>query len=198
MRVKSHWFKNEAPKTPEDIASAAAFIAWRIADHALKQTRKAGFAIDIGPQYFDFMAEFLYLLVQCSDRLLYAAYPWNVRVRFIHAMANKVADTWAGNRADLLGESYQDTKALFIQQLNARGDGYAEHDYQPGGDNFAFLRYLGHGMTSHMQAPDQRWILDQLMTLEAPEALRTMEKSFQSLLDTTALELPDSPITCPE
>ena len=35
MRIKSHWFATERPKSPEEIAGAAAFIAWRIGQDAL-------------------------------------------------------------------------------------------------------------------------------------------------------------------
>ena len=55
MRIKSHWFKSEQEKTPQEIAGALAFTIWRIADNALKNTRKANFEIAIGPQYFSFL-----------------------------------------------------------------------------------------------------------------------------------------------
>jgi hypothetical protein len=41
MRVKSHWFKSETPKSATEIAGAAAFIVFRIAQNALKNMRNA-------------------------------------------------------------------------------------------------------------------------------------------------------------
>ena len=41
IRVKSHWFKAGASKTPEEHASAMAFIVWRGAQHAQAHARGA-------------------------------------------------------------------------------------------------------------------------------------------------------------
>ena len=71
MRVKSRWFKGEREKTPAEIAGALAFIVWRISDNALKNLRKADFSIDIGPQYINFLGEFLIFMILLSDRIVY-------------------------------------------------------------------------------------------------------------------------------
>ena len=57
MRIKSHWFATERPKSPEEIAGAAAFIAWRIGQDALKTLRAAGYYLPAGPRYFAFVTE---------------------------------------------------------------------------------------------------------------------------------------------
>ena len=69
MRIKSQWFKSDREKTPQEIAGAMAFTIWRIADNALKNTRRANFEIAIGPQYFSFITEFLVFLIQVADRI---------------------------------------------------------------------------------------------------------------------------------
>ena len=55
MRVKSRWFKGDREKSPQEIAGAAAFILWKIAQNALKNMRSADFDIEAGPQYFDYL-----------------------------------------------------------------------------------------------------------------------------------------------
>ena len=62
LRIKAHWFKAEQPKSPEQTASAMAFIAWRVAINMLKRMREAGFDIDAGPAYFGFVREVLVFL----------------------------------------------------------------------------------------------------------------------------------------
>ena len=62
MRIKSHWFRSDRPKSPEEIAGAAAFIAWRVAQNALKTMRSAKYELAPGPQYFAFLSEFLTFL----------------------------------------------------------------------------------------------------------------------------------------
>ncbi|MDE1981784.1 MAG: hypothetical protein KGI81_05540, partial [Betaproteobacteria bacterium] len=142
MRVRSRWFKSDREKTPEEIASAVAFIAWRVAQNALKNTRKAHFEVDVGPQYFDFMQEFMVFLVQVADRIAHRRQPWNVRVAFITALAHRMGDILAENRGDLLGESPRDIKSRFIERLNQAAEDYAAFEYEPGGLNFAFVRCL--------------------------------------------------------
>ena len=41
MRIKSHWFKPGADKSPADHASAMAFIVWRVA-HGLAHSGRDG------------------------------------------------------------------------------------------------------------------------------------------------------------
>ncbi len=199
MRVRSRWFKSDREKTPEEIASAVAFIAWRVAQNALKNTRKAQFAVDVGPQYFDFMQEFLVFLVQVADRIAHRRQAWNLRVAFITALAHRVGDILAENRSDLLGEPARDIKSRFIERLNQAAEDYAAFEYEPGGLNFAFVRCLGHAMESVMHGPDQQWVADQMMSIEAPEAMDTLERAFANLFDGQPPPPPQTgSVTCPE
>ena len=69
MRIKSQWFQSATPKTPQQTASAMAFITWRVAQNTLKQMRTASFDIEVGPQYFAFTREVLVFLTQVLDRM---------------------------------------------------------------------------------------------------------------------------------
>ena len=103
MRIKSHWFKAGAAKSATDIAGAAAFIVFRIAQNALKNMRDASYELPPGAPYFAFLAEFLAFLTLCADRIAYARGDEAWRVEFTTAMANKVGEFLAGNESDLLG-----------------------------------------------------------------------------------------------
>jgi len=82
MRIKSTWFKEGRQHTPQELAGAVAFVAWRIADDALKATRKADFEVAVGPQYFAFFNEFLIFLVQVADRIAYRRLDGEARAMF--------------------------------------------------------------------------------------------------------------------
>mgnify|MGYP000179123827 CR=1 FL=1 len=71
MRIKSQWFQTGTAKTPQQTASAMAFITWRVAQNMLKQMRAADFSIEVGPQYFAFTREVLVFLTQVLDRMAY-------------------------------------------------------------------------------------------------------------------------------
>ncbi|NDU92170.1 MAG: hypothetical protein G3I10_06095 [Ferrovum sp.] len=185
MRVKSQWFKSGRTKTPEELAGAVAFIAWRIAQNALKNTRRANFDVAVGSQYFDFLWEFLIFLIQVADRIAYRQLNWSIRVAFTSALSHRIADTLSENQNDLLGGDPADIKARFIMRLNQCADDYAGFEYDADSMNFAFVRYLGHAMQQVMSGDDQQWIIDQMMSIEAPEAIATLEKAMRGLLDDT-------------
>src|SRR5512147_2230799 len=92
LRIKAHWFKAEQPKSPEQTASAMAFIAWRVAINMLKRMREAGFDIDAGPAYFGFVREVLVFLLCGTDRLAYAQLGADARTPFTTALVLRVAE----------------------------------------------------------------------------------------------------------
>ncbi len=184
MRIKSHWFKSDRAKAPQEIAGALAFTIWRIADNALKNTRKAKFEIAIGTQYFLFLTEFLIFLIQVADRVAYRQLPAEVRFTFTSVLANRVAETLAENQSRLMGDSLAEHKQRFIDQLNLRAGEYADFNYGEDGPEFAFTRYLAFCMREVMDEKDVEWVIDQMMSIEAPEAVDMVENTMRNLFET--------------
>ena len=184
MRIKSHWFKNGREHTPLELAGAVSFVVWRIADNALKNTRKANFGVAVGPQYFAFLTEFLIFLVQVADRIAFRRLSQEARFDFTSTLANRVAETYAENHSRLLDGSQHECKQQFIDLLNQRADGYADFDYDEDGPSFQFTRYLGYCMKQVMDEQDSGWIIDQMMSIEAPEAVEMAEKTMHDLFET--------------
>ncbi|MBI5658492.1 MAG: hypothetical protein HZC43_02855 [Nitrosomonadales bacterium] len=183
MRVKSKWFKSGRVKTPQEIAGAMAFIVWRIGLNALKNTRKADFDVAVGPQYFAFLSEFLIFLVQVADRIAYGRFGAEDRTSFTTALAVRLAEILAENRSELLGGTTAEHESSFIAQLNRRAGEYAEFEYGSGGPEFSFIRHLGYCMLDLVAEKDKSWVVDQMMTFEAPEAVATAEKALRGLLE---------------
>ena len=184
MRIKSQWFKEGREKTPQELAGAMAFIIWRIAQNALKNMRRADFEVAVGAQYFSFLGEFLIFLVQVADRIVYSRYTAEARLLFTTELAKRVAGTLAENRCDLLGGTMEEHKGRFIEQLNLRAGEYAAFTYEENKPNFSFLRHLGQVMQDVVDERDRNWVLDQMMAIEAPQALEMTEKSMRGLLET--------------
>jgi hypothetical protein len=185
MRIKSNWFQSGREHTPEELAGAVAFNVSRIAENALKNTRKAKFEVAIGPQYFAFLSEFLIFAILVADRLAYRQFSADARVAFTGALANHVADTYAENKSRLMGGELKQCKNQFIDELNARAGEYAEFGYTESGPEFAFTRYLAFCMGQIMDEKDSDWIIDQIMSIEAPNAVDMLEANFRKLLDTS-------------
>lgn len=184
MRIKSNWFKSGRKRTLPEIAGALAFVIWRIGDNALKNTRNAKFEIAIGTQYFSFLSEFLVFLIQVADRIAYRQLPAEDRLAFTSALANRVAETLAENQSRLIGNSIEKHKQHFIDKLNQRAGEYADFNYDDNGPEFAFTRYLGFCMREVMDEKDAIWVIDQMMGIEAPEAVTMVEKTLRDLFET--------------
>jgi len=183
MRVKSRWFKGEREKTPQEIAGALAFIIWRISENALRNVRKADFDIAIGNQYFAFLSEFLIFLVQVADRIIYKQLSEEKRQVFISALANRVAEIQAENQCEWLGNPVSEYKRIFIARLNQRAGEYAEFEYHGMDNSFSFIRNLATCMLDVVDEKDKSWVIDQVMAIEVPEAVATLEKAMLNLFD---------------
>ncbi len=183
MRVKSHWFRAGREKSPKELAGAAAFNIWRIGQNVLNNMRSAGFEITVGDQYFNFLSECLIFLVQVADRIAYRHLDDEARAAFTIELANRVGDNLAENRVNLMGGELREYKAAFIAQLNLRADEYAHYDYQKGAENFSFVRGLGLFLQDVVDERDRQWVTDQVMAVEAPEAVATLEKAMSGFLE---------------
>ena len=188
MRIKSSWFKPGRERTAEELAGALSFVIYRLADNALKKTRQADFGIRVGTQYFAFLTEFLLFLIQVADRIAYRRLPEQERHDLTSTLANRVAETHAENESRLLGGDMAECKQRFIDTLNRRAGGYAEFGYGENGPDFAFTRYLAWCMNAVMDEKDSNWIIDQMMSIEAPEAVEKVEKTFRNLLESKPRE----------
>jgi hypothetical protein len=189
IRLKSQWFKTDTPKTPQQAAGAMAFIVWRIAHNTLTQMRSAQFDIDIGPTYFEFMREWLVFLIQVTDRMVHARMASDERVAFTTALVQRVAEHLTENENNLLGaptpgqDSYQ---GRFIDLVNELSAHYADFGHDATGPDFAFKRYLGSRIEALMPPKDRVWAVDQVMSVEAPEAVEMLQRSLDGVLSTEA------------
>lgn len=183
LRIKSEWFKAGTPKTPAQSASVMAFTAWRVALNALKGLREAGFAIDPGPAYFGVVRELLVFLLCGIDRMAYARLGAEGRAPFTAALVQREAEILRDNEADLLGPLDGDDYAdRFIDQFNALAPLYAEFDWSAAeGPDFGFMRYLGHRLEPLLPEKDHRWVVEQLMLREAPEAAQFVQRAMDGL-----------------
>ena len=184
MRVKSHWFREGRKRSPQEISDALAFTLWRIADNALRNTRKFDFGIETGPQYLDFLAEYLIFLILCADRIAYHGLSADDRMTFTGNLANRTGATYAENRGRLLGENEADCKQRFIDLLNLRSGEYADYAYDENGPEYGFYRYFAWCIGNILNEEDAKWIIDPMITHEAPESVKLVEKTLRGLWET--------------
>ena len=194
IRIKNRWFRDSAGKSAAEQASAMAFIVWRLARRMLERMRGADFAIDAGRPYFDFMREVLVFLIALADRIAHGRLAPEARAEFTVALVRHVARTLADNEDELLGAAPAGAPShgdAFVDLVNEIVQHYAEFgaDPQPppGSDvfhpDFAFVRYLGTRLAPTVPEDERRWVLDQVMAVEAPEAVAQVQRSMRELFD---------------
>jgi hypothetical protein len=184
MRIKSHWFREGKPKSPEEIAGAAAFIVWRIAQNSMKTMRAARYDLPPGPRYFAFMAEFLAFLTLGADRYAHRRGDDAWRVAFTTTIANRVGEILAENESDLLGsDTAAEVKRRYIALVNECAKDCAGFDWNEDGPDYGFLRLLGHRIADIMSDQDRTWAISQVIEVEAPDAAANLHRGMAGLLD---------------
>lgn len=185
-RTKSKWFARGRARDPAAIASAVAFTSWRLALESIKRLRSAQFTIDADARYFAFLREYLVFLVHVADRLVAPRCDLATRTAFLTALCHRLGDLLAENQADLLGGEPVAIRRAFIDLVNDRAEGYAQFGFGASGPDFDFARYAAHLLLDVFDTADRAWLVDQIVSFEAPAAVETLKPLVENLVTTTA------------
>lgn len=185
-RAKSRWFARGRERDPQSIGSVVALTIWRLALESIKRLRNAQFEIEADARYFDYLAEYLIFLAQIADRLAQPRFSLAERRDYTTFIVRRLAANLAENRARLLGEAPAAVQQAFIDRWNERADQYSDYAFDADGPEPAFVRHCAHALFAVMEPADRFWLVDQLMTIEAPAAVATLRPVFDNLLATAA------------
>jgi hypothetical protein len=184
-RTKSRWFAKQKERDPASIASVVGMAVWRLGLHSIKRMRSAHFEIEASPQYFAFLREYLIFLVQVADRFALARLTLPERRVFTVNLARQIARLLAENESELLGGDLDALRSRFLNTFNERADGYAECSFdENSGPGFDFMRYCSHMLLAVMAEQDRAWLIDQIMSIEAPEAVDRLRQVIDNLVKT--------------
>jgi hypothetical protein len=166
-----------------ELASVIAMLGWKLSQDAIRRMREAKFDIDIGTQYFDFVCEYLAFMLHAADRLAYRALDADKRTVFTTALALKLAEVVEDNRDMLIAEPEPGRcRRHFIDLANLRGGEYADFAYdEKEGPDFGFRRFFGSRLLEIVPEKDHAWVIDQIMEIEAPEAVKALERTLAGL-----------------
>lgn len=181
--LKPRW-RSKRPRTLEERASVIGANAWKIANEVFRHMEKEGFRFGSDAQVTAVIAEFNAFLVQLVDRAAYGRLADADRERLVVAVARHLAATVENNHLDLFGPG--DYRGPFIDLLNARFDDYAHFEYRDGEPGHACLRFFAAKVDEAMRASGNRWVVEQIMELEAPEMVRLMNGLVRELLEDAA------------
>lgn len=185
IRLKNKWHRSErnrpSPKRLEDHATALAFIAWRLALEGAKGLHREGFDFASDRERVGVLSEFVAFQVQLADRLVYPRLGDAERAVLINALGGKLADHMQENLTDIAGPGGY--RAPFIELLNHRLSAYAALGFEDGEPAFDFLRYFGDCVLKAMgESQTNRWVLDQIVSIGAPEVVEKLKASVDNLI----------------
>ena len=184
LRIRTHWHDDDAERSIEEIASAIAFNAWRIAKNMAINLHGEDFVYDNDEQRFDVITEYLLFQLALSDRIASERLELDdeTRRKLVIATAKGMAAHLQDNMVDIFGEG--DYVQPFVDKLNARGADYSQFSYADDGPSYAFLRHLGFEMQKIMgDSQANRWVIDQVMDKDGWETYKQFTRAFENLFE---------------
>jgi len=188
LRLKTVFFKNAGGRSSAEIASVLASTIWRLSDEVVANLSKWDCDIVTPERGMKILGEMSAFLLLMSDRLAYRRLAEAERARFIQAAGQRLAEVMQDNIRAMVGDDGFDYKANFIDLINRRAADYATFECTLEKPGYPILRYLGLAVREHMLESDQPWVADQIMDIQAPEALGMLKKTVDGLLS------PDKPV----
>lgn len=179
LRLKTK-FRTRGPRTLEQRASVVASNVWKIAQETCRRMEKEDYPLGSDSQVAAVMTEIMAFLVQAADRLVYGQLSEEERAAFINALGSHLARLIQDNLTETCGPG--DYRTPFIAVLNARLADYAEFEFGERGPSYASLRYLGDKVSEAMAATDNRWALERVVDVEAPEIIKHLKRLLHEVL----------------
>ena len=185
LRIKSHWHNEESDRSLEEVGSALAFNAWRVAKDKAINLHGEDFVYDNDQQRMGVIGEYLIFQVQVVDRMVHDSLELETEARrilivsFVKGLAGHMQD----NCSDIMGPG--DYGSGFIAKCNERASEYAEFAFsEADGPSYPFYRHLGHEIQQIMGSDgENRWIIDQVMDKDAPDIAKKMMRTIVDLME---------------
>lgn len=182
LRLKTVFFKNAGGRSTAETASVLASTIWRISDEVVANLSKWDCDIVTPERGMRILGEMAAFLLHMSDRMAHGRMAEAERARFIQVAGRRLGEIAQENVRAMVGDDGFDYKGNFIDLLNRRGADYATFECAPDRPSFPILRYLGLAVRELMLESDQHWVADQIMDIQAPEALGMLKKTVDGLL----------------
>jgi hypothetical protein len=182
--AKTRWRKKGARTLPERAGVIGANV-WKISLEIFKHMEKEGFRFGSDRLVTDVLAENIAFLVQLVDRAVYGKLSEADRATLIGEVARHLAATMENNQLDLFGPG--EYRKPFLDLLNARFEAYAGFEYPGGEPGFPCLRFFAAKVDDAMASGGNKWVVEQIMEIEAPEMVRLVRKLVDQTVDTAPL-----------
>jgi len=184
--VKTRWRK-KGERTLAERAGVIGANLWKVSLEIFKHMEKEGFRFGSDRLVTNVLTEFIAFGVQFVDRAVYGRLSEPDRATLIAEVVGHLATTMDNNQRDLFGPAeYGDYRKPFIGILNARFAAYAAFEYRDGEPDYACLRFFAAQVSDAMAEGDNKWVVEQMIDIDAPEMVRVIKK----LVDQTVASTP--------
>jgi hypothetical protein len=184
--IKTRWRKKGA-RTLAERAGVIGANLWKLSLEIFKHMEKEGFRFGSDRLVTRVLGEFIAFLVQLVDRRVYGKLSEADRATLVRAVVDHLAATMENNQLDLFGPAESgDYRKPFIDLLNARFADYAGFKYPDGEPGYPCLRYFATQVSDAMASGDNKWVVEQMIDIEAPEMVRLVGKLIEQTVATTA------------
>jgi hypothetical protein len=171
--IKTRW-RRKGPRSLAERAGVIGANVWKLALEFFRHLEKDGFRFGSDRLVTDVLTEFIAFLVQLVDRAAYGRLDEAGRASLLGGVVRHLAATMENNQLDLFGPG--EYRKPFIAAMNARSSEYAEFEYRDGEPGYACLRYFASRVSDAMAEGDNRWVIEQMMDVEAPEMVRLVKQ----------------------
>ncbi len=187
IRIKNRWHRSKrndvSHKDFAANAGALAFIVWRLAVEHARELHREGYDYASDRERIAVICEYCAFALQLVDRLVHHEVDDEARAELITTLGRRLADQMHDNMVDIAGPG--DYRAPFVLLINERIEEYARFGFDPDEPDFPMLRFFGSQVMQAMGVSQtNRWVLDQVMEISAPELHRKIVSSVENLLTT--------------
>ena len=179
--VKTRW-RDKTPRTLADRAGVIGANIWKIAVEIFKHMERDGFRFGSDRLVTDVLAELIAFQVQLVDRTVYGKISDPDRATLIGETTRHLAATMENNQLDLFGPG--DYRAPFIALLNERFGEYAGFAFTDGKPTPPCLLFLANKVADVMASGDNKWVVEQVMDVEAPEIVQLIGRLVELTVET--------------
>ena len=185
IRIKSRWHHSERNESRHkgfaDSAGALAFIVWRLSVEHARELHREGFDYASDRERIRVISEYCAFALQLVDRLAHRRVGDDARATLVVALGRRLADLMQDNLLDVAGPG--EYRAPFVEMLNDRLEDYSRFAFDEAGPDFEALRYLGDRVMRSMGiSQTNRWVMDHVMEISAPELFGKVSASVDDLL----------------
>ena len=174
--AKTRWRK-KGERTLAERAGVIGANVWKIALEIFKHMEKEGFRFGSDRLTTEVITELIAFQVQLADRAVYGRLGEAERAALIGEVVRHLAATMENNQRDLLGPG--EYRKPFIDLLNARFGEYAGFAYTGAEPGYPCLRFFATQVADAMAGGDNKWVVEQVMEIEAPEMVRLVAKLIE-------------------